>query len=97
MRIVLVAQRLHLAHMRFADAAVARFVKQDAGAVAVVDDGVAHQGHTLVPALAGHIGFRIARRHGVHQADAVKIIAVTDRAARRSISAGLSASRLLDA
>ena len=58
--------------MRFADAGVAALVKQDARAVAVVDHRIAHGRQALLPALAGHVGFRIAGGHGVHHAEPVE-------------------------
>ena len=42
-RVELVAYGLHLQHVLAADALVATLVEQDAGIVAVVDNGIAHQ------------------------------------------------------
>nr|GEU28280.1 hypothetical protein [Tanacetum cinerariifolium] len=71
-RIEAVAQGLDLLHVRCADAAVAAFVKDDAGTVAVVDDGVAHDLEALLPASPGYVRFRVAGRHRLHQPDAVQ-------------------------
>ena len=50
---------------------VAAFVEDDARIVAIVDDGVAHQLDTLFPLATLTIFFRIASRHGLHQAHAI--------------------------
>ena len=71
MGIVLIADRLHLRHMRFADILVPAFVEEDRGIVAIIDDRVAHHLLALVPAAAGDVAFGVARRHRLHQADAV--------------------------
>ena len=69
--IVLVAHGLHLGHVRLADALVAALVEEDAGVVAVVDDGVAHDLDALLPAAAVDVALGVAGGHGLHQADAV--------------------------
>ena len=70
-RIVLIAHFLHLSHVIFADALVAALIEKNAGVVAVVDDGVAHQLDPLIPLPAFGIAFGIARRHRFDQAHAV--------------------------
>src|SRR6185503_7559232 len=69
--IVAVAYGLHLGHVLLADALVAGLVHDDAGVVAVVDDGVAHQLQALGPGAALRVALGIARRHHLHQAHAV--------------------------
>ena len=49
MRVVPVAQGLHLQHVLTADGLIATLVEKDARIVAVIDDGVAHQLHALLP------------------------------------------------
>ncbi|EEF24029.1 conserved hypothetical protein, partial [Ricinus communis] len=71
-RIECVAQRLHRAHVVRAHALVAAFVEHDAGIVAVVDDGVAHDLEALLPAAVLHVRFGVAGRHRFHQAQAVE-------------------------
>ena len=71
MRVVLVANLLQLQHVFARDAFVAALIEQDTGIVAVVDDGVAHQLGTLVPARTGHILLGITGRHGLGQSHAV--------------------------
>ena len=69
--VVGVAQVFHLQHVLARDALVAALIEKDRGVVAVVDDGVAHQGHTLLPAGALHVFLRIAGRHGLDESHAV--------------------------
>ena len=69
--VVLVAQGLHLDHVFAADALVSAFIEDDAGVVAIVDDGIAHQLHALLPSRAFHIFLGVAGRHRLHQSHAV--------------------------
>ena len=69
--VVLVADGLQLEHVLAADALIASLVEDDAGVVAVVDDGIAHQLHALLPTGALHIFFGIAGRHGLEKSHAV--------------------------
>ena len=69
--VVLVAYLLHLHHVFARDALVAALVEDDAGVVAVVDDGVAHQLGALCPTRTLHVFLSIAGRHGLQEAHAV--------------------------
>ena len=55
MRVVAVANGLHLRHVVLADALIPRFVEDDAGIVAIVDRGVAHDLDTLLPLAAAGV------------------------------------------
>lgn len=58
--------------MRLRDPVVAGFVEDDAGAVPVVDDCVAHELRALRPAPACCVAFGVARRQGLEQAQAIE-------------------------
>ena len=71
MRVVRVANLLHLQHVLTADALVATLIEQDAGIVAVVDDGITHQLRALRPARPLHILLGITSRHSLRQSHTV--------------------------
>ena len=76
MRVVLVTYGFHLQHVFATDALVATLVEEDAGVVAVVDDGIAHQGSALLPAGALDVLLGIAGGHGLRQSYAVTTLNV---------------------
>ena len=67
--VVLVAYLLHLHHVFARDTLVAALVEHDAGIVAVVDDGVAHQFRALCPSRVARFNVLFPRRdmHPAHQ------------------------------
>ena len=69
--VVSIANLLHLNHMFATDALVAALIEQDGWVVAVVDDGIAHQGCTLLPAWTLHIFLGIASGHCLNQTHTV--------------------------
>ena len=71
MRVVLVTYGFHLQHVFAANALVTTLVEEDAGVVAVVDDGIAHEGCALLPACALDVLLGIAGGHGLRKADTV--------------------------
>ena len=70
-RVELVTQGRHPALVFFAHALVAGFVKDDAGIVAVVNDGVAHGLDALFPTPPVHVFFGIAGGHRFQKAHTV--------------------------
>ena len=50
------------------DALIAALIKQNAGVVAVIDDGIAHQLYALFPLAPRGIVLGIARRHSLYEA-----------------------------
>src|ERR1035437_8006472 len=71
MWIVLVAHRLHLGNVSFRDPVIPALIKNDAGIVAVIDDGIAHQFNPQFPMTAVGVPLCIAGRHGFDEADSV--------------------------
>ena len=69
--VVGVADLFQFEHVLTRDALVAALIEQNAGIVAVVDDGVAHQFLTLCPARTRHILLGIPGRHGLDQSHTV--------------------------
>ena len=69
--VVLVAYGLHLEHVLAADTFVAALIEDDGRIVAIVDDGIAHQGCALLPTGTVHVLLGIAGGHGLRQTDAV--------------------------
>ena len=59
-RVPLLAEIHHLLHVGGGDAVIAGFPHEDAGAVAVVDDGVAHDFHALLPLAAFNVLLLVA-------------------------------------
>ena len=47
MRIILITNGFHLQHMLTADTLIAALIEQDTGVIAVIDNGIPHQGSTL--------------------------------------------------
>ena len=76
MRVVLVTDGFHLQHVLATDALVTTLVEEDAGVVAVVDDGIAHEGCALLPACALNILLGISGGHGLRQSYAVTTLNV---------------------
>ena len=72
MRVVLVADDLHLGHVLFRNLVVATLVEDDGWVVAVIDDGIAHHLLTLFPATVVDILLSIAGRHGLDESQAVE-------------------------
>ena len=58
--------------MLLADLVVSAFVEDDRRVVAIVDDGIAHQHHAVIPTAVIYIFLRIAGRHRHHQTQAVE-------------------------
>ena len=71
MRIVLVAQLLHLHLVFLADALVTTFVEEDGRVVAVVYDGVPHQFHPLFPVPSPHVLLGVSRGHSLYESHTV--------------------------
>ena len=69
--VVSIANLLHLNHVFATDTLVTALVEQDRGIVAVIDDGIAHQGCSLLPARPLHIFLGIACRHGLDETHTV--------------------------
>ena len=69
--VILVANLLHLLHVLFRDAEVATLVENDGGVVTVIDNGIAHELGTLLPARSFHVLLGIACRHGLDESHAV--------------------------
>ena len=76
MRVVLVANGFHLQHVLAAYALVAALIEENRRIVAVVDDGIAHQGRALLPAGTLHILLGITGGHGLWQSNAVTTLDV---------------------
>ena len=70
-RVVSVAQGFHFNHVFARNGLVAAFVEEDAGIVAVVDDGIAHQLRALFPLTSLAVFLGVARGHGLNQPHAV--------------------------
>ena len=70
-RVIFIADGFHLQHVLTAYALVAALIEEDRGVVAVVDDGIAHQFCTLIPARTSDILFCIAGGHGLNQSHTV--------------------------
>ena len=71
MGVVEVADGLHLGHVDVGDILIATLVEDDGGVVAVVDDGIAHELHAVLPAASLDIFLGIAGGHGLDEAYAV--------------------------
>ena len=71
MRVVRIADGLHLQHVLTRDALVAALVKEYRGIVAVIDDGVAHHRLSLFPPWAVHVLLGIASGHRLWQSHTV--------------------------
>ena len=71
MRVKLIAQGLHVGHVRFGDRFVARLIEYDAWIVAIVDYGVSHQSDALFPLPSFDILLGISGRHRLNQSNAV--------------------------
>ena len=69
--IVLVANGLEFEHVIAGNGLVAALVEEDAGIVAIVDDGIAHEFYTLLPATTLDVFLGIARRHRLDESHAV--------------------------
>ena len=71
MGVILVAYGLQFEHVFARDALVSSLIEEDGWIVAVVDDGIAHQFHALIPSRSGHVLFGIAGWHGLYQSHSV--------------------------
>ena len=69
--IVSVANLLHFLHVLARDTFVAALKEQNGRIIAVINNGITHQGCTLLPAWTFHIFFCIAGRHGLNQTHTV--------------------------
>src|SRR5436190_24032048 len=72
MRVIFVANGLHIPHVRFTYTFIAALIKYNAWVIAVVDDSIPHQCFSLFPSYPGYVSFRITGLHRLHQADPVE-------------------------
>ena len=70
-RVIRIADSLHLKHVLSADALIAALVEENRGIVTVVDNGIAHECLALLPTRSRHILFGITSWHSLNQSDTV--------------------------
>ena len=75
-RVIRIADSLHLKHVLSADALIAALVEEYRGIVTVVDDGIAHECLALLPTRSRHILFGITSWHSLNQSDTVTALDV---------------------